>query len=95
MQLWQDLVEMLRRSGRLFSRREAFDREMEEEMSLHRELRAREIRDESEIDSENARNAAQRKFGNTLQVREEIHRAWGWTWIDNLGQDLRAVWLTP
>jgi predicted permease len=88
MQLWQDLVEMLRRSSRLFSRREAFDREMEEEMSLHRELRAREIRDEGEIDSENARNAAQRKFGNTLHVREEIHRAWGWTWIDDLGQDL-------
>ncbi|HST79803.1 MAG TPA: ABC transporter permease, partial [Verrucomicrobiae bacterium] len=29
------------------------------------------------------------KFGNTLRVRENIHQAWGWTWIDNLGQDLR------
>lgn len=89
MQITQKLAEFFRRSSRLFSRREAFDREMEEEMSLHRELRAREIRDEGAIDSEDASNAAQKKFGNTLHVREEIHRAWGWTWIDDLAQDLR------
>ncbi|MGH9567453.1 MAG: ABC transporter permease, partial [Candidatus Angelobacter sp.] len=34
-------------------------------------------------------DAAQRKFGNALRLREEIHRAWGWTWIDNLRQDAR------
>src|SRR6185312_5453807 len=69
-----------------------FDREMEEEMGLHRELRAREIRARSgtlSSSTEDASYVAQRKFGNTLQLREEVHRAWGWTWIDNLGQDLR------
>jgi predicted permease len=30
-----------------------------------------------------------RPFGNTLRLREEARDAWGWTWIDRLGQDLR------
>lgn len=89
MPLLQKLGEFFRRSSRLFSRREVFDREMEEEMSLHRELRTREIHEEGIADVDSARYAAQRKFGNTLRVRENIHQAWGWTWIDNLGQDLR------
>ena len=33
----------IRRCQMLFSRREQFDREMEEEMRLHRDLRAHEI----------------------------------------------------
>jgi predicted permease len=72
----------------LFSNREQLDREMEEEMRLHRELRAQEFEKNGAI-AEEAHFAAQRKFGNTLRMREEIHQAWGWTWIDNLKQDLR------
>ena len=78
----------IRRCQMLFSRREQFDREMEEEMRLHSDLRAREIQ-AAGANAEEARYAAQRKFGNTLRLREEAHQAWGWTWIDNLGQDLR------
>lgn len=90
MRFWEWLSECVRRSSMVFSRRERFDREMEEEMRLHRELRAREMRDNSETSSsQEARDAAQRKFGNSLRLREEIHRAWGWTWIDNLRQDAR------
>jgi putative ABC transport system permease protein len=33
--------------------------------------------------------AAQKRFGNTLRLREEVHQAWGSTAIDELGQDLR------
>jgi predicted permease len=29
------------------------------------------------------------RLGNTLRLREEARDAWGWTWIDRLGQDLR------
>ena len=92
MRLGEWLSEIGRRSSMLFSWRERFDREIEEEMGLHRDLRAREFREESGNVSDNpeaARNAAQRKFGNSLQLREEIHGAWGWIWIDNLRQDLR------
>jgi putative ABC transport system permease protein len=79
---------LIRRCQMLFSRREQFDREMEEEMRLHSDLRAHEIQTAG-ASAQEARYAAQRKFGNTLRLREEAHQAWGWTWIDNLGQDLR------
>src|SRR5215470_17689539 len=57
-------------------------------MRLHRDLRARELRDDG-ASPEDAPHAAQRRFGNTLQLREEIHQAWGCTWVDRLMLDLR------
>ncbi|HLY19680.1 MAG TPA: ABC transporter permease [Bryobacteraceae bacterium] len=43
-------------------------------MEFHREMAAR---------------SGHRNFGNMLQLREQARDAWGWTWIDRLGQDLR------
>src|SRR5215472_18087415 len=88
MRLLEWLGEVGRRIFTLFSRRERFDRDLEEEMRLHRDLRARELRDDG-VSLEDARHAAQRRFGNTLRLREEIHEAWGWTWLDRLILDLR------
>jgi predicted permease len=86
---WNELLrELFRRFQVLFSRRERFDRDLEEEMRLHRDLRARDLRADG-ASPEDARYAAQRRFGNTLQLREEIHQAWGWTWLDRLMLDLR------
>ena len=65
--------ELFRRLLYLVSRRR-LDRELENDMQFHREMAAREGRD---------------NFGNMLQLREEARDAWGWTWIDRLGQDLR------
>lgn len=53
--------------------RRRFDRELASEMELHREMAGSGARD----------------FGNPLLLREEARDAWGWTWIDRLGQDLR------
>src|SRR5258707_6245157 len=80
--------ELGRRFQMFFSRRERFDLEIEEEMRLHRDLRARALRDDG-ANSEDAGYDAQRRFGNTLRLREEIHQAWGWTWLDRLILDLR------
>lgn len=85
------LGEQARRVRMLFSRRNLFDQEMEEEMRLHRDLRARELHEDGAT-ADDARYAAQRKFGNTLRLREEIHQAWGWTWIDNLARDFKYAW---
>src|SRR5262252_2087845 len=82
------LGELGRRLQMLFSRRERFDRELEEEMRLHRDLRAREMHEDG-AEREDAQYAAQRRFGNSLQLREEIRQAWGWTWLDRLVLDLR------
>ncbi len=87
MDFWEWVLENLRRVRMLFANREHFNQELDEEMRLHRELRARELRhDGRQIDE--ARVAAHRRFGSTLRLREEIHEAWGWNWIDNLRQDL-------
>jgi predicted permease len=61
-----------------------FDRELENEMEFHREMAARQGR---------------QNFGNTLRLREQSREAWGWTWIDRLLQDLRYAarirWRSP
>ncbi len=75
--------QFLRRFQYLLSRRR-FDRELRSDMEFHREMAAREGRN---------------NFGNMLQLREEAREAWGWTWIDRLGQDLRygfrVMWRSP
>jgi hypothetical protein len=88
MRLLEWLGELSRRLPMLFSRRDRFDLNMEEEMRLHRDLRAHELQEEG-AEREEARYAAQRRFGNSLRLREEIHQAWGWTWLDRLVLDLR------
>jgi predicted permease len=62
-----------RRLHHLLHRRR-FDRELESDMQFHREMAAR---------------AGRNNFGNVLRLREDAVEAWGWTWIDRLGQDLR------
>ncbi len=84
----QTITELARRARMLFSRRERFDSDLEEEMRLHRDLRAQEIQEDG-ASAGDARPAAQRRFGNTLRLEEEIRRDWGWAWLDHLGQDLR------
>src|SRR5205085_12578906 len=74
--LWRRLVFALRR-GR-------FERDLEEEMRFHLEMKA-----QSGGGTEEARYAAQRKFGNTLALREASREMWGWGTIDRLWQDLR------
>ena len=91
MRLTEWLSELTRRVQMLFSGRERFDREIEEEIRLHCDLRARELRDDGGT-PEDARYAAHRRFGNSLRLREEIHQAWGWTWLDRLALDLRYAW---
>lgn len=48
--------------------------ELEADMAFHREMAGR---------------AGQPNFGNGARLQEEAREAWGWTWIDRLGQDLR------
>src|SRR6516164_8485192 len=62
----EKLSELARRALMLFSKRERFDTELEEEMRLHRDLRAREFQKDG-AESQAARDAAQRRFGNSLR----------------------------
>ncbi|MBZ5566117.1 MAG: ABC transporter permease, partial [Acidobacteriia bacterium] len=79
--------ELARRFLMLFSRRR-FDADLDEEMRLHRELRERE-EIERGLSPQEARYAAQRRFGNELVLREESRDMWGWNWLENFAQDVR------
>jgi hypothetical protein len=65
--------EFFRRLRYLVHRRR-FEAELANDMEFHREMAAR---------------AGRRNFGNELRMREHSREAWGWTWLDRLGQDLR------
>ena len=65
-------------------RRRRFDRELEEEMRVHLEMKAR-----AGGGTEEARYAARRQFGNATLLREISRDTWGWNWLESLVQDLR------
>jgi putative ABC transport system permease protein len=81
------LGELIRRL-RMLLRRKQFDRDMDEEMRLHIELREKELR-ENGAPPEQAYTEARRHFGNALALREASHESWGWVWLEHLAQDLR------
>ncbi len=65
-------MELLRRIWYLLNRRR-IERDLAEEMAVHREMMEAESRP---------------AFGSMLRLREEARDVWGWAWLDALVQDL-------
>ena len=69
-------------------RRERFTRELDSEIQFHLDgLIAENIA--AGMTPEEARHAALRTFGNSTLLKEETRQKWGWTWLEQIGQDLR------
>jgi hypothetical protein len=81
------LSELGHRLAMLFHR-ERFDRDLAEEMRLHLELRQQE-RIAQGLSLQDARTAAQRKFGNATLLREVSGDVWRWRMFEQFAQDLR------
>ena len=64
------------------------DADFERELRSDLELEEEEQRDRGKPPEE-ARYAAQRAFGNTTLIREQVHQAWGWAPIEQFCQDVR------
>src|SRR5262249_40154709 len=79
-QLWRRL--------HFYLRRDQFDRELEEEMRFHLEMKAEENLTAG-ASPEEARYAARRQFGNQTLLREASRDMWGVRSIETLFQDLR------
>jgi predicted permease len=79
-QLWRRLF--------FYLRRDRFDRELEEEMRFHLELKARENA-EVGMKLEEARFAAQRQFGNKTLLWEVSRDMWSFRHLETVAQDLR------
>lgn len=62
--------------------------ELEREIESHLEIEAEE-QSEAGLPKEEARYAARRALGNTMQIKEDVRAAWGFQWLETLLQDLR------
>ena len=62
--------------------------ELREELDSHLDMATRDRVERGES-AHVANAAAHREFGNTSVVREVTHGQWGWSWLENLFQDLR------
>ena len=74
--LWRKLLFVMQRAR--------FERDLQDEMRAHLEMKAEELGG-----TEDARYAARRQFGNTLLLRERSRDMWGWARLETLWQDLR------
>ncbi|MCI0392621.1 MAG: ABC transporter permease [Acidobacteria bacterium] len=80
LQLWRRLLFYLRRNQ--------FDRELEEEMKFHLEMKARENL-AAGMSAEEARYASRRQFGNQTLLQEVSREMWSFRTLETLGQDIR------
>lgn len=80
-------MNLFRRLRHLF-RRQQTEAEMAEEMRFHLEQRAADLATDG-LPPEDARCAAQRRFGNLASIQEHAREARGWGWLERFGKDLR------
>lgn len=80
--------ELLRRL-RYLRRRDELDADLAEEMRLHLELRAEQLAAEG---ASSPATTSRKQFGNVTRLQEKSRDAWGWGWLDSIGQDLRYGW---
>ena len=73
---------------RLLLSRDRATRDLEEEMRLHRELRAEALHRHGRAVDE-ARSEATRRFGHAIRIAEDSREAWGWVTADAFWQDVR------
>jgi predicted permease len=73
---------------RFFLDRDRVAAELEEEMRLHRELRAEKLAERG-MSPTDADAEARKRFGNVGAIQEESHDAWGLRWIEHAMSDAR------
>jgi putative ABC transport system permease protein len=64
------------------------EQDLERELRSHLESEAAE-QQESGLSAEQAHYAAQRAFGNTTLLKEEVREMWGWSSVERVWQDCR------
>src|SRR5271154_4439076 len=64
------------------------EEELGEELQFHLDQDAEEKREQG-LAEQAARSAARRELGNLARLREDTRSAWGWTMLEQFGQDLR------
>ena len=77
---------VLRRLLFLF-RRNQIDRDLQDELRFHEEMKAHALAETGGLSGEEARAAARRRIGNALRLREQAREAWSLPTLDTVAQD--------
>ncbi len=72
-----------------FFQRNQFDRDLEDELRFHEEMKARALADADGMSGDEARAAARRWIGNPLRLREQSREPWSFATVETFAQDVR------
>jgi len=72
-----------------FFRRNQFDRDLEDELRFHEEMKADALADAEGMGGGEARAAARRRIGNPLRLREQSREPWIFATAETFAQDVR------
>jgi len=72
-----------------FFQRNQFDRDLEDELRFHEEMKAHALADADGLSRDEARAAARRRIGNPLRVREQSREPWVFPTVETVAQDVR------
>src|SRR5215471_1155214 len=82
-----EFIRELIRRLKMLRRRRQLDRDLEEEIRLHLELRAQQLIDRG-LTATDARRAARLRFGNATRIKEQSHMAWTSEILHDFMQDV-------
>jgi predicted permease len=72
-----------------FFQRHQFERDLDDELRFHQDLKARALAEADGLSGDEARAAARRRLGNPLRLREQSRDAWSFTMLETFAQDVR------
>lgn len=72
-----------------FFQRNQFDRDLEDELRFHEEMKAHALADAEGMSGDEARAAARRRIGNPLRLREQAREPWSFATVETFAQDVR------
>jgi predicted permease len=72
-----------------FFQRNQFDRDLEDELRFHEEMKAHALADAEGMSGDEARAAARRRLGNPLRLRERSREPWSCSRVETFAQDVR------
>ena len=72
-----------------FFQRNQFDRDLDDELRFHEEMKAHALADADGMSGDEARAAARRRIGNPLRLREQSREPWSFATVDTFAQDVR------
>jgi putative ABC transport system permease protein len=72
-----------------FFQRNQFDRDLEDELRFHEEMKAHALADADGMSGDEARAAARRRIGNPLRLREQSIEPWTFATVETFARDVR------